>query len=695
MGWLKNIFPKQLRGYITDNKTGVRTEITDDITNWREINVKQLRTDFSGVYTELQQSIAVCRAAKALVQNAFHTHMLGMDMTFEIERRVQHLTNGVRTYSYERIHSMRLNPGTYKEYAEYIEIEGKSLTFDALLRSVGKTKYDIPVPDGSPVWRYYHNQMFSSGGWTMPGSVHNLIFSWNGVTLIRFQPLINFDFSEMVMGGVANDFRTQDLAIGLDSYFFKSDAPAQTVWVSFDYDVPFANFTGRTEGNAFTLNFAIVGADGSIKQVLLSKQDSVSINPIVNFAFSGNVTLDAGDRLTIYAETTVGWSGASGRITGRMLLTEVSRLNIKYVDKPFEVVVEDDGDEVVQPYTVIQAVTPLALANTLLSKMANGDTAKTYTAQIDTDTDNPWSFNHYLVAAESIREFEDAKFHANFNDFLEYMQFLGYEYETDETTRVVHFRKRAEFFNPSITALELTKGEVSDMEIAADDTYAYSTVRVGYEKPDIENTTGRFAMCGAFDYSTDHVNLGDVKDSSLEIMCPYKADPVEIETLSWTRGEKTKDQKADNDIFMLAGELSDGYVVETRRAEYTVTDADLGQSIGWYNVPYIPYFIAQRNEGRIGIAVRNLTFTGTDAYRDAKLSGTVTVDPYSNLAVEGLFKPITYDFKVGTHKGLPPQALRGGLVRFRWRGGTYQGYTKELIKNDCAEQAENWVLYAK
>jgi hypothetical protein len=297
------------------------------------------------------------------------------------------------------------------------------------------------------------------------------------------------------------------------------------------------------------------------------------------------------------------------------------------------------------------------------------------------------------VAAESIRGFENATFHVNFNDFLTHMQFMGYEWTVDEETRVVSFQKRNTLFDPDVTALELSEEEVADLAISASDEYAYSTVRVGYEKPDIENTNGRFAVCGAFDYSTDFSNSGGPRESSLEIMSPYKADPVEIETLSWTRGEKTTDQKADNDIFMLAGEISDGNVIESRQTVYEVIDTDLGQSIEWYNVPYIPYFIAQRNLSKIGVAVKQLKFTGTDAYREAALSGMVSSDIYSDFtAINPLFSPIIYEFEAGTHQKLPPAPDRLGLVKFPWKGVEYKGFIQKLVKAHSEEMPTTWAL---
>lgn len=700
----KNALPPALKGYITDNKTGVRTEITKDIINWRELAVGQKRRGFSGVFIEIQQPLEVCRAAMTLIQTAFNLDTLGLDMTFEIQKRLDIFNNGYCTMRYEKIHSMRLNPGTYEEYAEYLSIEGQSLTFDSLLRSVGKTKYDIPVAGMSTAnWRYNHNPVFVVGDWTLPEDAPiqpKVLIAQMYTTLSA-----TLNGATMPPGGIENDFTSQrisDMAYPYttDTYFFESAKGGQTVRLLIDFIATYTyNKANADPGDGTTIRFDITKHDAAgIMLATVDTQAYQDANKTGLFDISYNksldITLNKGERLVIALR------GRDVIDTGLVhgdtfTITKFNKFQLKYTDTPFEVDVTEDGSEIRQLYTDIPAITSTTLANILLSKMAGNDTAKTYTAQIDTDTDNPWSFNHYLVAAESIRGFEDANFHANFNDFLEYMQFLGYEYETDETARVVHFRKRADFFNPSITALELSAREVANMKIAADNEYAYSTVRVGYEKPDIENTNGRFAMCGAFDYSTDFRNHGDVKDSSLEIMCPYKADPVEIETLSWTRGEKTTDQKADNDIFMLAGELSGGYVIETRQAQYMVRDTDLNRSIGWFNVPYIPYFITKRNTGKIGVAVKNLTFTGTDAYRDATLSGVVSDNPYSNVAVTGLFKPLVYEFDAGTHKGLPPEALRSGLVRLRWQGRMLEGYTKELIKNDCAEQSELWTLYAK
>lgn len=691
----KSILPPRARGYVVDyDNNGLRTEITDDITNWNDLSLRQEREGFSGVFVSVQNALEVCRKGKAAIQGAFHANALAMNMWFQILRR------GPKDFNYRYIHSMQLKPGTYEERKDYISIEGQALTFEALVKSVGKTKYDIPIAatDDSPGldavnWRYTHNEVFVVGDWTIPENDEDS----EGISIPfgdfgRRSLSATLNDAKMPIGGIENDFKSQiysNLSSNADhsqTYFFLSDRDDQEVTITIDFKGTYTYPTATADSTSIVLSLGKYDAEGNglggaMNKFFFDNDKTGTIN--IDYQASWLVVLNKGERIRLELSPRIDPGEGADDV---FKITEFNKFTLTYKDKS-------------KRTDIIPAITPLTLANALLSKMAGGDPAKTYTAAIEADTDNPWTFNHYLVAAESIRGFEKANFHANFNDFIDYMNFLGYEYETDEDTRIVHFHKRSYFFNPNITAINLKESEVANLVIKGNDEYAYSTVRVGYEKPDIEGTNGRFAVCGAFDYSTDYRNPGSIKDSSLEIMCPYKADPVLIETLSWTRGEKTTDQKADNDIFMLAGEISGDYIVETRQAQYVVTDPDItgsSNTIEWYNVPYIPYFITKRNSGKIGIAVKNLTFTGTDAYRDATLSGVVTDDMKSNIAItDGLFLPITYEFDAGTLQGLPPIELRAGLVKFVWNGKQYRGYIKDIAGHIIGNQGEAWVLYAR
>ncbi len=716
MAKIKDSIPPRLRGYLINNTTGDRVEVTDDVMNWRQLSIKYERENFSGVFKSVSIPIEICRAGREIIRDAFYLSGLAMDMSFEIMRRE------LKGLSYTRTHIMRLNAATYREHRDYIAIDGSPLTFETLVNSVGKTKYDIPVSETVyQFWRYRHNSVFVKGDWeignapqTISGSIPTGSIIGDLPGAARLQTLsIYLNDGKMPFNAVENDFRSQtvsnvpfegtvdDVVNGRfqrlpDDYFFEVDPRLESPDGNFTFRL---RFKFRLQWDAIALPeeptysprfFLYYRSDitpldpntpqqGAIINNLLSHVPATPITRMnwIDFDFNQYLTLPRGARLYMMVFLD-GFQNSSYDVE----ILNFEHFNIEYIDKT-------------KTAHDIPVVTPTALANALLTKMANGDSVRHYTAEIDYDSDNRYSFAHYLAAAESIRGFDNANFHTSFNDFSAYMQFLGFEREVDEDNRQIWFRKRSYFFNPNAEVMRLTEDEVANVVIQADDSHAYSTLRIGYEKPDIDNTNGRFAVCGAFDYSTDYENTSTLRDSSLEIICPYKADPIEIETLTWTRGEKTTDKRVDNDVFMLAGSVFNGELVEDRKAQYMVEDTDLGESIGWYNVPYIPYYIVRRNESRIGVAVKNLTFAGTDSYREAEITGVVVDDVYSDIALTGgLFKPINFEFDAGTFKGLPPMNERHYLIAFRWRGRLYEGFIKELVETPAAIKGESWLLHA-
>lgn len=702
----KDIIPPYARAYLIQVINGVKQapiEITDDVTNWQELEIRHSRDGFSGVFVDVSQELKVCDSkpdgtwtqgnGKRILHDIFMAHGLSAQVYLEIRKRENH------GFGYSLVYRGMLDFGTYAEERDFVTIGSESRDFNSLVSSLGKTKYDIPVANLPTVeWRYRHNEMVNNGSWTMPESTQHIPYSFDGVTTVRVRPSINLDSAEMVLNGIPNDIKGQGLGVGLDDYFFKS-AAAQTVRVTFDFDVAWGNPINNGSLDpppAFTLKFARVGSSGNIKETLVSKQGTSRQNPISDFLFSGDVTMENGDTLAIFVEFTVGESNSSGSATAIFRFKEVTALSITYIDTAYEVIVDDGDTETVQTYTSIPVVSPVNFSNALLAKMATSIEEAPYTTQIDTD-DLATGYGHFLVAGESIRGWENDNFHTSYNDFLEYMQFLGYEWEVNEDTRQVIFHMRGYFFTPEITALDLTKEEVAGLVMKAEPEHAYSTVKIGYEKPDIENTNGKFAICGTNDYTTDYKGV-PTKENVLEIQCPYKADPVEIEVLSWSRGEKTKDTKNDNDIFMLAGVRSGATVTEYRGLQYVATVDNLFR-VKFYNAPYIPYFIAVRNADKAGIAASILKFAGTDAFREATLTGTDpnrTADIYGNISITNkLFSPIIYEFEAGTHHDLPDLQSRRGVVVFIWQGEQKQGYIQEIVKNPRAEQGVTWTLLAK
>lgn len=716
----KDIIPPYARVYLIQVIGGVKespVEITDDVMNWQELEIRQSRDGFSGVFVDVSQEIKIVDSkptgtwtqgnGKQILHDIFMARGLGAQVYIEIHKRENF------GFNYSLVYRGMLNFGTYAEERDFVTIESESRDFNSLISSLGKTKYDISVKPneekndpGLPTvdWRYGHNEVLAGGYYTIAEGTQVVLGVGNEV-LGNQTISINLDDPNMPFNGIENDMRSQSISgvVGTGAatsadeinagnvgklpseYFFMVD-PYAAASVLFRLRFKFRLVWTATAIPADDVtNFFLFrqAKDGTYSVVEKAHMSTQPASPITDknwtdFDFDEEITLLPGEQLKMVVSF-----GAMYYNSFEIDIQNFEYLDIQYIDKSKE-------------YNTIPAISPVDFSNRLLSLMTGSINETPYTTQIDTDT-LAVGYNHYLVAGESIRGWENDTFHASYDDFLEYMQFLGYEWEVDEDARQIIYRKRDYFFNPDITALDLTKEEAAGLMMKAEPEYAYSTVKIGYEKPDIEDTNGKFAICGTNDYTTDYKGA-PAENNVLEITCPYKADPVEIEVLSWSRGEKTKDTKNDNDIFMLAAVVNgDGTITEYRDLQYQATVDQF--TVQFYNAPYIPYFMALRNIDKAGIVASQLNFAGADAFRDAKLTGTdqnASVDVYGNITVTNkLFLPIIYEFEVGTHHDLPDLATRRGLIRFVWEGERKQGYIREIIKNPCAEQGVTWILLAK
>jgi hypothetical protein len=698
--------PPKLRAILTYVLNGdtLTKDITNDITNWGELMTTLQRDGISGVFMSVDMPVKVAFEAKKILHDIFFSDFLNGSASIQILKR-----DPFDLTQYTEIHNAKLNFTSFVESNDIAEIGSEARYFNDLIKSLGKTKYDIPVSElTSGTWRYAHNDVFVIGDYELPEGIQTVLGKGAGKHVNQSVSFVLNDV-KIPIGGSQNDFRPQSLSAVTggadgaviadviagntgtlpDEYFFMVDPTASR---SFSFRLQFKFRLSWQVANLPPINYSprffiqAVTESGSRINIV---NDLMSYNPAspitdmnwIDYDMDTVITAPSGSKLIMYI-----FADGLGSGTFDYEIQSFEYFRISYLDKSR--VTHD-----------IPVTSPEHLAYALLSRMAGNNTP--YSVTIDADTDNPYRFSHYLIAAEAIRGQNNAMYHASFNDFIAYMQFLGYEWDVDEVRKIVIFSKRGKFFDQTATAIDLTREETAGLSIEANQEYAYSTVKVGYVRPDIENANGRFAVCGTFDYSTDYSSSSNPYDSgagaqnALEIICPYKADPVEIEILSWTRAEKTTDQKTDNDIFMLAGNVnSNGYVIENRDSQYVVTNNEVLLASRWYNVPYIPYFIAKRNASKIGIAVKNMNFTATDAYREAVLFGVISDDIYSGISiVNGLFLPFTYEFEAGTRNNLPEPTNRFGLVSFKWKNDTHRGFIRKLVAAHSDEMANTWVLF--
>lgn len=301
-----------------------------------------------------------------------------------------------------------------------------------------------------------------------------------------------------------------------------------------------------------------------------------------------------------------------------------------------------------------------------------------------------WSESNYktmLIAAESIRQIPGAKLYGSPNDFFDWMKVLGYEYDIDGTKLIFNFRD--EYFKSSFAAMSMRKDEIADLIIKADNTYAYTSVEIGYDKQDYDTMNGRCEPNGMFSYTTGYITRTDNK---LSLISPYRADSIGIEMLCQESDKQTTDTDSDNDVFFVAlKENSEDY---SEYKDIYIEDKDFS-SLKLFNAPFNPYYLIKRNQSLIGINADKVKFKATDMSRTAIIiDNGQSVDPYADQIIsKKLFEPIIYNFAAGSNKDLPDHAVRNGLVKINWKDEIYTGFIKEIRKNYASDTETTWELW--
>jgi hypothetical protein len=661
------------------------TDVTKWITNWSDLAVKMERDALSGVFLDVEMPLSLYRNGADMIRDMFMTDGLYARANFAIWRREN------LGFNYTLVNESPLNFATYSENDDVVEISAERRNFNSLVSSFGRTKYDILAKDVSVgKWEYEHNQVLAGGDWTIAEAEQTLFgVGDNFNDAVTTQTIsINLDDSSVPFNGALNDIKSQSLEGVVagndampgktpDEYFLKVDPYYEDRFklnLKFKFRLSWPVLVPT--GNMASLFLGYEAKDGTFWTMERWPMDDGNSYIDLDYSKTG-VSIPAGAKLKMF----IYYAGITLGETFTYAIENFEYFTIRYLDQ----------SERTESWDV---ATLESVANRLLTLMGR-DFGKKYTAVVNV----PESFYNgpvMLCAAETIRGYGDkANFHTSFTDFLEFMQFIGCEYSVDEESGVVTFSPRDTFFDPTVTALTLSEGETAGLMVRADDEYAFSSAKIGYERPDIETINGKFAPHGAHEYTLGYQGA-DFERQQLEIMSPYKTDPVELEVLSWSQPSKDKDNKSDNDLFAVAMvDNGDGTYSEFRGYQYRI-DGDFGLQLSLFNAPFSPRRIAEVNRNKIGINAKVMNFAGTDAYRYATFDDSAMGTPYDDVDVPGgLFSPIIYEFEAGTHLDLPDPGSRRGLVVFSYHGRQYQGYVKEMIKNYCYEQSTTWQLFGK
>lgn len=686
-------------------------DVTNDIGNWDELVIEQKREKTSGVISEVSFPLTFHRNAKDLIDKLFETKGFLAEAQFKIYNRADF------TDEYELLKSIKLDFSTYSYSTISTEIEAINDDLAEFLSSRKSTEYDIAVNEiADPKhWNYERMKLLDEGTWTIP--------SWDGETKeeletysIYLDPnqiatfLLCDNEVEMTPGGYENIFETQDLAVatyngqnlitGLNTGFFQAAEKNKLTPYKLKIKAKFkARPIDLISYAAYIDTVKLVLLWGSSKygyKIIREWKPVLNTDPAWEWdldyttegdemigKFQGHsfptLFLNPGDRLALAIVNTDFKKDDEHTINSRKIRAWADQDSNPTVTMSYL-------GQARQPFVKIPVIDPATLLQKFIDLMTEQNPEKRiYTSEIQWGNLYPEQVKPMICAAESIRGFDNAILHGKYKDFYSWMQTLGYEY--DILNNHLTFKPRDEFFKREITSLTLDNSEVAELEIEADDNYAYTNVKIGYDKQDYESINGRAEVNGTFEYTTGYIRRDE---KTLELISPYRADSIGLELLCRKALDKSNatDNESDNDIFFVA--VTENEKEYVKYTGFTITDKETKVTL--YNAPFCPYFLALANKSLLGITSNKLTFTSTDTNRMAELT---QANIYANLTLDKqLFKPEKYTISTGNFKKLPTPDQWNGLVKFTIDDKERSGFICSITKNYANENKQDWEIWA-
>lgn len=657
-------------------------DVTQSIENLDSLENVLSRDGVSGVISEVSFEISFVLSAKDFVKDIFFRKGLYGKALLKIYRR------GNFDNDYKLIKDINLDFSTYQEYADRVTVEAAKFDLLEIINSEGKTKYEVPVSEiaDTKKWKYERMNFINNG-------VYELVTS--DMTVAQITDLIAFSLnlsSSELVPGEEIDFVSQTLTYGKTNYFIQNNGESVNMHIKmmfkfiFEGEIKVHNpFETEIDKNSLlSIQLYRLSSEGNFKESIKSwflTPETLSIDgEKYTGIFSDTMNVDKIVTIEPNERICLGFSSVNNMSMAVTIQSGYYRFeSLEEYNKPILTAYYTTKS---QKSHKIDIIDPTTLMQHYLNEMSgvNG----LFSVQIN------WSESNYktmLIAAESIRQIPGAKLYGSPNDFFDWMKVLGYEYDIDGTKLIFNFRD--EYFKSSFAAMSMRKDEIADLIIKADNTYAYTSVEIGYDKQDYDTMNGRCEPNGMFSYTTGYITRTDNK---LSLISPYRADSIGIEMLCQESDKQTTDTDSDNDVFFVAlKENSEDY---SEYKDIYIEDKDFS-SLKLFNAPFNPYYLIKRNQSLIGINADKVKFKATDMSRTAIIiDNGQSVDPYADQIIsKKLFEPIIYNFAAGSNKDLPDHAVRNGLVKINWKDEIYTGFIKEIRKNYASDTETTWELW--
>lgn len=641
---------------------GISYEATDDLKNWDDFELAYKRGNYDGVIRSFSTKFEFVNRSYELLKEEFAKNYLSSKAGIAFYKRNN-------SWNWDKIFHCTLDFGTYSEDGMVVSINAVDDNLAAIIKAKRNILYEYPVADlytrslnyDGLKFQYEAKYVLGGNTYESDGVQYVNITSISSGTNAYTIPIYKLSNSELP---------------SLDSPIIFSDA--QFTGNSLEEGVPFAEALADVHVDFnFTTDYYVhvyQGVVNSIKLRVFKKDSGGAIEDVWSHYSDGfykyinetiPIDLIKGQKVYFMMELTFG-----APITNNVdVVFPNFSLGISFMSR-----INTVNIDVISPITVL---------GKLLDSMT--DSTETYSGLID-DYDPRMSMDRlstsYIMAAESARGLPNAKLYTSYKKFCDWMEAeFGYVPVINENT--VTFIHRDKLFTS--TVVKDLGTEINDYEFSVNDSLIYSSVKVGYDKEDYDSVNGRDEFRFTNEFSTG-LNL---RDNTLSLISPYRADAYGIEFLVQKRGEDTTDNDSDNDVFFVSCD-QDGVNLKLYRAYTPSQLSGLLSPETMFNFQYSPRFMLEANKKYIGSCTGMLKFTSSDGNSDVAINGVKETDDFPT---SGRLFTVS-EVEVKTSDMSTPSDLTG-LVSFSNKGEIITGYIKQMSLNVAKEKAATYTLIVK
>ena len=609
--------------------------------NWNEVSYALKRSDYGGVIRSFSSSFHFVGAAYDLVLGAYLTNYLSANTTISV-----YTINEDQSYSL--LYKARLDYATIHVADGVVEINSFDDTVAALVKAKNRTKYEYKIRDiAEPEYLDYDGLSIKNKiNFTVGGTTTEI----TGTSIVEYpSPFVNGITIPMYYTEtdymIAKSILYKDIDLYSNAFIYESlpnDAwfiyceQSKIVHVKLSLTIVEQTYkSGIYHARLVRINSNNVGTEVASVQKEFVRE--VTFGKALYFNIDQDIPMDAGDRLVLVFAIGSFTIDQDDMIKVPLVVT-LSNAEVTWRDR-------------IAPKNMY-VVKPINLLNRLLSDM--NETSGGLTGEIEPSGESRLD-NAMLLPADGAKGYIDGKIATSFADFAEWMKAVfGYIYYIDGN--VIKFTHRDKLFNAVDDAVELTE-TISELEFSINDGLVYSAVKVGYEKEDYDTENGK----DEFRWSTEYDTGINLKESTLEMISPYRADAYGIEFIA--EGHSG----GSNDIFFVCATLESGAYRLVRGIPITGVEDE----VYMFNVMYSPRSMMEANKKYIGISCDSLRFTSSEGNADVVIDGVKESDLF--VCPERLFSVGQLSFKTLSAEDIPSSSL----VKLKKDGKTYIGYMNE------------------